>query len=226
MARPGSVGRSGSYGAHIENQEAYDNTVANRIAANRVKGKWSRWIAADPSREELAGTIRLKGYDRPASFFGKMSEALDKFGDLTAGQEAAIRKILTEDASKKAERLAVAASRSHHVGEVGKRQDFELTLKATTGFQTDFGYMTISILETDDGAVVVYKGRELSRSVTKSKQVPENSAPLNSGIMSTQQWDEITPIVKGERVTLKATVKEHGQREGVAQTIISRPKVL
>lgn len=32
--------------------------------------------------------------------------------------------------------------------------------------------------------------------------------------------------MKGQRVTLKATVKEHGERDGVKQTIISRPKVL
>ena len=30
---------------------------------------------------------------------------------------------------------------------------------------------------------------------------------------------------KGETVTLKATIKDHGEREGVNQTIIARPKV-
>lgn len=30
---------------------------------------------------------------------------------------------------------------------------------------------------------------------------------------------------KGQRVTMKATVKSHGEREGVKQTIVSRPKV-
>ena len=31
---------------------------------------------------------------------------------------------------------------------------------------------------------------------------------------------------KGEEITLKATIKEHGERDGVKQTIISRPKVM
>jgi hypothetical protein len=34
----------------------------------------------------------------------------------------------------------------------------------------------------------------------------------------------MVPVKKGDRVMLKATVKDHGEREGVKQTIVTRPK--
>jgi hypothetical protein len=33
------------------------------------------------------------------------------------------------------------------------------------------------------------------------------------------------PVAKGETYTMKATVKEHGSRDGILQTVLSRPKL-
>jgi hypothetical protein len=82
-----------------------------------------------------------------------------------------------------------------HVGTVGKREDFTVTLRKLVSFETDFGMYYIHIFEDANGNELVWK--------TSSEIGHE-----------------------GQTFTLKATVKQHGERNGVKQTIISRAKVL
>ena len=67
------------------------------------------------------------------------------------------------------------------------------TITFVTGFDTQFGYTTVTGLRDDDGNMIVQKGVSIGD--------------------------------KGDRLTVTATVKEHGERNGVKQTIISRPKI-
>jgi hypothetical protein len=86
-----------------------------------------------------------------------------------------------------------ADANSKFVGTVKVRQDFTLTMNFHTSFESDFGIQHVYIFKDGEGNVVVYKG----------------SMHLD--------------CVKGEVVKGKATVKSHNVREGINQTLISRP---
>jgi hypothetical protein len=182
----------------INDETAYEQGRQRAIKANARRGREARWLAEDATREVLVAQLARAAYDaRPGSFLAKMGESLEEWGTLTAGQEAAIRKIFAQDAERaevrKAER-AEAAAKSEWVGTVGERREFALTVTFATAIETQFGTLHILGLKDEAGNIVIYKG----------------SAPFAD---------------KGQTVTVKATIKEHGVRDGAKQTIIARPKV-
>jgi hypothetical protein len=206
---------------NVENEAAYIAAAQARIMANRAKGAHARWIAE--SGEEVVTLccdfLCENGEFAPAEvrdadgwtvlhvthplvkaslgeFFGKMFESLRDWGRLTAGQEKAVIGMIERAKQRVADReVAKQAKRdsARHVGTVGERRDFALSIKFVTSFETQFGTTFVHVMEDADANVVVYKG---------SKLLGE----------------------KGTDIELKATIKEHGMRDGVAQTIITRPK--
>ena len=132
-------------------------------------------------------------------FGGSLAKALDSFGKLSEGQVNAVRKILADRAARKAEwadKQAVLNAAREHLGEVGKKVTLTLTVVHIVVLDGAYGTNYIHICEDADKNVVIYKG--------KSDLFP----------------------VKGETATIVATVKEHGVREGVKQTVIQRPKLV
>lgn len=101
---------------------------------------------------------------------------------------------------------ALDAQVSNHIGEVGKRLDLRLTVRGSTRFETMYGWTYIYFMADDAGNVVIGKF----------------SNPLKQDIDS-QQWYEIR---QDDVVVVKATIKDHGERDGVKQTVVQRPKVL
>lgn len=171
---------------------AYNAAIARNIRENSRKGKGQRWLAEVADRKELIE----KMYASTNPFIDKMLNSYHEWGTLTVNQEAAVRKVFDKMIERKAEyaaKTAVDAATSKHVGTVGDRQTWELTVRSVFSFETNFGMTYIHIMADKDGNVVVHKG--------------------------THQGLERGDVVKG-----KATIKEHGEREGVKQTIISRPK--
>lgn len=83
------------------------------------------------------------------------------------------------------------------MGAIGERREFDLTVRHIHSFESSFnGYaQTINISIMEDGEGNVV--------VYKGKFLAE----------------------KGEAFKMVATVKEHGDRDGVAQTIVQRPKL-
>ena len=112
-----------------------------------------------------------------------------KYGSLSDAQVAAVTKALDASIARQA---ALQAS-SEHVGTVGSRTDFELTLTFYTSFDGTFGTTHIHGFKDATGNVFIYKG---------SKRLD---------------------VAKGEQIKFKATIKEHGERDGVKQTILARP---
>lgn len=104
----------------------------------------------------------------------------------------------------KAEREAAWAKRdqdrkdnSAWIGEVGERREFDLTVRHTIGW-------TVSRYP-------------LIQTFINICETPEGLAVIYKGANC---WE------KGARLVVKATIKEHGERDGVKQTVIQRPKVL
>lgn len=97
--------------------------------------------------------------------------------------------------SKYAHLLLPAADASLHVGEVGKRRDWSGTVVRYARFETDFGPLCITtIVEDGTSACLVVKSGSWACS-------------------------EI-----GKHLSFKATVKEHNEYKGQAQTVLQRVK--
>ena len=186
----------------IENPVAYENAVKRNIIANANK----TWYAKTPRASEIdealnAGRMHnaygnISGYVE--GFIGSMAEAYDKYGKLTEKQSEAILKGIDARAARKAEwadKKAVVDATRAFVGTAGEK--ITLTLKVVHIVELDgsFGTIYINIREDADNNTIIYKGN--------AKGFPE----------------------KGETATITATVKEHGVRNGVKQTVIQRPKL-
>lgn len=197
--RPARASEMFNHNGRVRDQQQYDAGIQNHIRENARIGRQRRWLAEDNTRNALiAALYEAANRAREGSFVVKMVEAYGEWGSLTAGQEAAVRRIVAQNAERQQQRTearAREAANSQHIGTVDKRQDFTLTIRVRLEFENDFGSFYVHIMSDPSGNCVVYKG---------SKVLGD----------------------KGETVRVRATVKEHGERDGVAQTIIARPAIL
>jgi hypothetical protein len=188
---------------NIEHPEAYNRAIKRNIIAN-AKMTFERTHA--DYEAILTAIDEGRVYDDYGSvsytdkFMGSMASAYDTYGKLTEGQVNAIRKGIAARAARKAEwadeRAALNAVRTH-LGAVGEKGvTMTLTVVHIVVMDGAFGTNYLHICEDADKNVVIYKGNA-------------------SGFP-----------VKGETATIKATIKEHGVRDGVKQTVIQRPKVI
>ena len=186
----------------IENPVAYENAVKRNIIANANK----TWYAKTPRASEIdealnAGRMHnaygnISGYVE--GFIGSMAEAYDKYGKLTEKQSEAILKGIDARAARKAEwadKKAVVDATRAFVGTVGEKITITLKVVHIVELDGSFGTIYINICEDADNNTIIYKGN--------AKGFPN----------------------KDETATITATVKEHGVRNGVKQTVIQRPKL-
>lgn len=193
----------------IENEAAYERARKRSILSNANK----TWRLNNPRHEEIedalhAGRIEsdrgCTGYKD--DFMGSMASAFDTYGKLTPNQCAAILKGIDARAARKAEwanEKAVLDAKRTHVGTVGQKVTLTLTIVHYVVLNGMYGTTYIHIMEDADKNVVIYKGNSEAVGWT-----PEGQARG-----------------KGDTFTVTATVKEHGVRDGVKQTVIQRPKV-
>lgn len=91
--------------------------------------------------------------------------------------------------------------RGHFFGEVGQKIEMEVTYTGCSSFDTYFGTTWIYKFDTDDGAHLVWKtGADLGGT----------------------EW----LVLEGDRITIKATIKDHKEYRGIEQTELQRLKVL
>lgn len=193
--------------AIIQNESAYNAAIKRNIIANAQR----TWASNTPRHGEIEAALeagRLYEYKHVTytdNFIGSMAKAFDTFGKLTPNQSAAILKGIDARAARRAEwsdkQAALNASRQH-IGEVGQKVELELTVKKIIEIEGmkfsyyDSGITFLYIMEDADQNVVIYKG--------------------NSAAFST--------VDEGSTYRFTATIKEHGVRNDVKQTIIQRPK--
>ena len=234
--------------ALIENPAAYEAAIARRIKANASKTRSAKWLAEEGNsrlREWLYQTGEFKPvttcirpeaehmwvneydeYNREPQYhwcddcreiahpttkgmfsgdFGKvlyeMQEALSEWGGLTDKQTALVRNALARaekwESEKQAKFAAKRAEDMAHSDYVGVvGQRQEFTLTVERVHSYDTDFGTTYINICKDG---------------------EGHTVVYKG---SNGWD------KGLTLTVKATVKEHSEYEGLKQTMISRPKVL
>lgn len=101
------------------------------------------------------------------------------------------------DERKRAERAA-RPNNNAHVGVVGKRQTFVVTLDFVTGYEGTYGYTTVLKFVTDAGETLVWKASST----------------------------ELARADVGKRFELTGFVKKHDEYKGQKQTMINRCKVV
>lgn len=130
-------------------------------------------------------------------FVGSLASAYDKYGKLTENQVNAVRKCLVRAQERKAEwndKQAALNANRQHLGTIGEKITLTLTVVHIVVLDSLYGASYINICEDADKNVVIYRG--------DAKGFPNID----------------------ETATVVATVKEHGVRNGVKQTVIARPK--
>ena len=185
----------------IHNEAAYDSAIKRNIIINAQKTWRLNTDRAEEIEDALNSGRTANGYETKYNhgFMGSMALAFDTFGKLTPKQCAAVLKGIDSLAARKAEWADKEAAQNAlraHVGVVGEKLTLTLTVKHIAPIETRFGTNFIHICEDDQNNVIIYKGNA-------------SGFPL-----------------KGETATVIATVKEHGIRDGVKQTIIQRPKII
>jgi hypothetical protein len=211
---------------HVENEQAYIKAAKARIENNAHKGRAARWLASHPDARRAHDFLFACGEFAPAEvlnaddyvishtahplveasygdFRQKMFDSIVEWGSLTDGQTAAVIKMIdraAERIAKREELKQVQRDASQHVGVEGERRMFDLTVTFKTGFETQFGWTNVIGMTDADGNVYVYKG---------------------SSTLKNDQGD--WQLTKGDRVVVTATLS-HGERDGVKQNILKRPK--
>jgi hypothetical protein len=184
-----------------DNEAAYQAAIHRNILANARK-TFLRTFEDGEAIIEWCVTFKIfsgshfVGYKE--GFGGSLAKALDTYGKLSEKQVFAVRKIFADRAARKAEwadKQAALNAAREHVGVVGEKVTLTITTKHVVEISTGFGGSLLSICEDDKQNVIIYKGIS-------------NAFPA-----------------KGETATIVATVKEHGVRNGVKQTVIQRPKL-
>lgn len=90
--------------------------------------------------------------------------------------------------------------RGHYYGEVGQKIEIEVTYTGCFTIDTAYGYLTFYKFDTDDGAHLIWK---------------------TSGNLG----GESIQILEDDRITIKATIKDHREYKGIEQTELQRVKV-
>lgn len=188
--------------ANIEHPAAWEAGRKRNILMNARK----TWLENTPRALEIldateAGRVYSDhgNMSYKEGFMGSMASALDTFGKLTPKQSEAVLKGIDSRAAKKAEWATEKAALNANrafVGTVGQKVTMTLSVVHIIVLDGMYGSTYIHICEDADQNVVIYKGNS-------------HAFPC-----------------KGETATVTATIKEHGVRDGVKQTIIQRPKVL
>lgn len=180
----------------IEHPDRYDAAVNARIKANASKGRRTRWMAADPTREGLVEWLTVTGYDK-GGFLQKMLDAYNEWGSLTEGQEAAVRRSRDGAAAKKAE-WAAQDAKSVAVGTVGERVEFA-------------GLTILGIFEDEGAYGMTY--------AHKFKDAEGNIFHWKSSAGRIAEKGEIVTV----KATVKG---HHVSKAGVKSTILTRCKLV
>ena len=187
----------------IDNPEAYARATKARIIANANKTFCKTYSDFEEIESFLAGGRicddmgDFKAYKD--GFVGSLASAYDNYGKLTEKQVLAVRKCIEANKARKAEwadKKALLDATRQHIGTIGEKITLSLTCVHVIELDSTYGTIYINICEDSDKNIIIYKGNAIG-----------------------------FPC-KGETATIKATVKEHGVRDGVKQTVIQRPKAI
>lgn len=159
---------------------------------------WTTWIERTPEYEAKLAAQRAK---RAAERQAKAEEARKAYEAAKAEREAA-----------EAARKAI----SQHVGAVGDKVALTVTLdhkasfevRAYAGFGTDT--MHVYTFRDEAGNALIWK----------------TTSSLGRWGKDDKGWETFTPVEEGDKVSIKATIKAHGEYKGEKQTELQRVRLV
>lgn len=113
------------------------------------------------------------------------------------------RKELERRAEREAERTAQAGT-SAHIGKIGERMTFKIAeMKLVTSWESQWGWTWLyKFIDTDGNVLIWFASKPMER------------------VNANGVYEDVTEVK-----SIKATVKDHTERDGVKQTVITRCKV-
>jgi hypothetical protein len=199
-------------GTFIENELAYERAIDRNIRANANKTRRKSWMdTADGKRadeflfqhgefEPVDSKVYLREVHPVVKaafgdFFDAMRDNVNEWGGLTVAQTRAVIGMIVRAETRVAGFAAKRAAEGAASGWIG-----------TVGERRDFT-VTIRHIHTMEG--------QFGTSFLHILNDAQGNVVIYKG----------TKLLgdKGETLTVKATVKEHGERDGVKQTKIARP---
>ena len=133
-----------------------------------------------------------------AKLEAKRAKEAEKRAEERAKREAEEAERLAKWKAEEAEREA--KRRGHFFGEIGQKIEMEVTYTGCASYDTYFGTTWIYKFDTDDGAHLVWK--------------------TGANLGGTEFF-----IMEDDRITIKATIKDHKDYHGIDQTELTRVKV-
>lgn len=188
---------------YIENEVRYEAGKQRRIAENRRKSGRAKWFAAHEDAQAIYDWLfdqeHALAFYAKGDFLNKIRNTIDEWGGLTDGQHTAVAKSYARaqelEATRNQRREEQAAADRNGSKHVGSVGD---RIDLTVTCERNFSY------ETDFGITYINVCRDADGNII-----------IYKGTKS---------LFKGSTYTGKATIKAHSVREGVAQTLIARPK--
>lgn len=195
----------------IYDDSAYERGTARRIARNREIGRAKRAEAkkaeflADAGNAELLHQLvdHAMAEKNHNGFLNKMLDSFNEWGSLTEKQIAAVQKVIADrarNAKKRAAENSVLADQSDFIAREGERLELEGQLIRK------FEFLSGGNLHYYDKPQTMYG------------QIFQSA----SGDIFAYFGKDLEAEL-GQQVSMKATVKRHEVRDGVKQTIVSRP---
>ena len=197
----------------IVNEVAYENAIERNIRINAAKtrsAKWMAWPGANRVNDflfqmgEFESTYREDGnFDKLhpvvkaslGTFYSDMQGSVTKFGGLTENQHNAALAMIRRAEERVAGWAKKRAEEGAASGWIG-----------TVGERRDFALTIRHIVEMEGQYGMSYL--HILNDAQGNVVIYKGTKLLGDA---------------GEFLTIKATVKEHGEREGVKQTKIARP---
>lgn len=169
-----------------------------------------RKAGADPNAEDVAEAIEAEKWAESLTDAQVDAERGDYLHNLRAVARTGLGTNRTAGIAASmitAHQRHVAAERLHaeraklpqadtHVGTVGKRETFLVTLEFVTGYEGRYGYTTVLKFRTDEGALLVWKASSTT----------------------------LARADVGKKYTLVGTIKKHDEYQNQKQTLVTRCK--
>lgn len=138
----------------------------------------------------------------------RMAKKIEEHEAKLAEQRAINDAIKAKEEARKAEietERAKARETSQYVGSIGDKITVEVTFVFEASFETQFGTQHIYTFRDDEGNTLVWK---------------------TSAFLWYEVGNKETPVCKGDKIRLTASIKDHSEYRGERQTILQRVRKL
>ena len=207
----------GTYYMGVHNGELVPSSVANGVCFRCGGTGWELETVKEYTPEYAAKLAARRAKKAAADAKKRAAEQAER--------DAYYARVREEQAKREAERLAeIERNRGQFIGEIGDKIQMEVTFVRSFSYEcpcygapwkmnTVHGY----VFKTDDNNTLVWK----TTGMLADKEYMEHGHFRDN---EKDGWYDYVHPEEGERITIKATIKDHQEYDNVNQTILNRVK--